>query len=134
MKKSGIILIALIYVASITIVGFLGLKAKSYNDPVYVEAIEILNDYQLSSGLKFIILRQSESGRSLQIECRVTPDDATDKKIIYSLAPGETRATIDENGLLTFADGLIKAESVKVRIYSNMDRTISEEITVYFIP
>ena len=42
MKKSVVILIGLIYVASIALVGFLGLQAKFYNDVIYLESFEIL--------------------------------------------------------------------------------------------
>ena len=45
MKKSVIILIALIYAASIAVVGFLGLQARSYNDIIYADSLEILNEY-----------------------------------------------------------------------------------------
>ena len=136
MKKSTVILIALIYVASIAIVGFLGLKAKTYNDVIYVDSIEILNEYQVDpkTGNKYIIFR-SEGGThtSLQLQCKVTPDNATDKKIIYALDPDCTTATISEDGLVTFV-GSSKPISEKVYIYSNQNTTISDEIVVYYIP
>ena len=45
MKKSVVILIGIIYVASIALVSFFGLKAKIYNAKVYAERVQILNDY-----------------------------------------------------------------------------------------
>ena len=40
MKKSVIILIGIIYIASIFVVGFFGMKVKNYNVMVYIEDIE----------------------------------------------------------------------------------------------
>ena len=44
MKKSVIILIGIIYILSIFAVSFLGLRIESFNQIVYVEKIEILNE------------------------------------------------------------------------------------------
>ncbi len=137
MKKSVVILIALIYVASIAMVGFLGLKAKSYNDVIYVESIEILTDYSVdkNTGKKFIVFESSyASDDSLKLECRVIPDNASDKKVLYSLGSDCTNATIDESGLLTFTADTSKYFSVKVYIHSNQNRTISDEILIYYVP
>ena len=137
MKKSVVILIALIYVASIAVVGFLGLKAKSYNDVIYVESLEILTDYEVdkNTGNKYIRFFSSQVGsNSLQIECRVKPDNVSDDTIIYKLDPDCTVATIDASGLLTFTQEDPTVVSAKVYIYSNQDPTIADEIIVYFIP
>ena len=135
MKKSVIILIFLIYVASIAMVGFLGLKAKSYNDIIPVDEIVILNDCRTdpSTGDRTItFVPANENDKSIQLECIVLPDNATDKKIIYQLPSGFTKATIDENGLLTFnVDGLAYAP---VRIFSSQNPTKSIEITVWRNP
>ena len=135
MKKSTVILIAIIYAASIAIVGFLGLKAKTYNDVIYVESIEILNEYRTDSktGNKYIVFDPEGEESSLQIDCRVRPDDASDKKIIYALAPDCTTATITEDGLLTFFAST-KPISAKVYIYASQNTTISDEILVYYMP
>ena len=139
MKKSVVILISLIYVASIALVGFLGLKPKTYNDVIYVESIELLCDYgyyQMSDGTKHIIFTPANSAdKHLQFKCRVVPDDASNKKVLYSI-PQTTNpvATIDQNGLLTFADGITGNKKVTVRIYSDQDRDIYDEIIVHYIP
>ena len=138
MKKSVVILIALIYAASIVLVGYLGLKAKTYNDVFPVEKIEILTEYSevRDTGEKYIIFN-SESGKNstLQFECRVLPDNATDKKIIYKLASDCTIATISENGLLTFmTDKIQSVSSLTVYIYANQNPAVQEEVIVYFIP
>jgi hypothetical protein len=137
MKKSVIILIFLIYAASIAMVGFLGLQAKSYNDVIYAESLEIINDYKVDSntGNKYIVFNPTDkSDKTLQLECKVLPDNTSDKKIIYSLDPECKTATIDENGLLTFTAETTRPISVKVYIYAHQNTTISHEILVYYVP
>ena len=138
MKKSVVILISLIYVASIVLVGYLGLKAKTYNDVFPVEQIEILTEYSevLESGEKYIVFNPKDGeDPTIQFECRALPDNATDKKIIYKLASDCTIATISEDGLLTFlTDKIHSVSSVSVYIYANQNPALQEEIVVYFIP
>jgi len=138
MKKSVVILIALIYAASIVLVGYLGLKAKTYNDVFPVERLEILTDYKEvpESGEKYIVFNPADGeAPAIQFECRALPDNATDKKIIYKLASDCTIATISEDGLLTFlTDKIQKTSSVTVYIYANQNPALQEEVVVYFIP
>lgn len=138
MKKSVVILIALIYAASIVLVGYLGLKAKTYNDVYPVERLEILNEYSEmpNTGDKYITFNPKDGEEpTLQFECRVLPDNATDKKIIYKLASDCTIATISEGGLLTFLPGRIDSvSSLTVYIYANQNPAVQEEVIVYFIP
>ena len=136
MKKSIVILIALIYVASIALVGYIGLKPKSYNDVIYVERLEILNDYDIDnkSGEKFLVFRPtSAEEKSIRIECKVYPEKAKDTKVIYKLKKEESIATIDENGLLTFTAAL-PGESVTVYIYSNQNTSIQDTIDIIYNP
>ena len=135
MKKSVVILIALIYVASIAVVGFLGLKANSYNDVIYVESIQILNDYTVpqTTRKKTIVLEQGQN--TIQINCKVIPEEASDTKIIYMLASDCTIATVDENGLLVFTDdGTQPVYSVTLYIYSHQNTTINDELLIYYLP
>ena len=134
MKKSVVILIALIYVASIVLVGYLGLKAKTYNDVIYVEMLEITTEYETSptTGEKYIVfLPESADERSIQIQAKLTPEDASDTKIIYTLEKDCTTATISEDGLLTFTTTELYT-SVKVYIYANQNTSIKDEVTVYY--
>ena len=138
MKKSVVILIALIYAASIVLVGYLGLKAKTYNDVFPVERIEILTEYSEApdTGDKYIVFKQTDGeAPTLQLECRALPDNASDKKIIYKLASDCTIATISEDGLITFlTDKIDSVSSLTVYIYANQNPAMQEEIIVYFIP
>ena len=136
MKKSVVILIALIYVASIALVGFLGLKAKTHNDIIYLESFEILNEYKVdkNTGNKFIIFYPTEGEKSLRFECKVTPEDTSDKTIIYAIDSECEFASIDKDGLLTFNDDISSPVSVKVYLYANQNPTIKDEVTVYYVP
>lgn len=114
MKKSVVILIAIIYVASIALVSFFGLKFKVFEEIVYVETVELLNtdikpapssydcDY-------YVTVQANSSGeRRYQVLHRVHPDNATDQRVDFVLNPvqtgsSEVQATIDENGLVIFS-------------------------------
>lgn len=119
MKKSVIILIALIYVASIVLVSYLGLKAKSYNDIIYPESLVIENEYYTVKGEKHIDVKANDDGTgTLQFNCKILPDDAKNKTIIYTLGDEAVKSyvTIDQNGLLT-ADELIVDTGYEFMVY-----------------
>ena len=109
MKKSVVILIAIIYVASIALVSFFGLQFKVFDEIVYSEGIEVLNIER--EGLKFsetwghyAVVDIAKNDKYV-IEARLTPETTTNKKIIYEATPSvDGLATIDENGVVTFHD------------------------------
>ncbi len=112
MKKSVIIIIALIYIASIALVGFFGLKFKVFEEVVYVNSIELLNDDILDApeGMEnfdcYVVIAPDENGnRKYQIEYRVFPDNASNKGVIFSYdkaSAEEAGITVDEFGVVTF--------------------------------
>ena len=128
MKKSVIILIGVIYIAAIALVSFFGLQAKIYNEKVYVERIEILNEYDIDDqGNKYIVFYPDENGeRKFQINYRVYPDDASTKKVDFNYDTQNTNVTIDENGVVTFK----KKGSVIVNITAKDGSGVSEKIEI----
>lgn len=99
MKKSVIICIGIIFVASIVIVNFFGMSISIYNKEIPVERIECINktdeennvivstDYK---GRKQINIKFtgpadkiSLEGTILQLQFRVYPDDASEKTLSY---------------------------------------------------
>ena len=44
MKKSVVILILVIYLVSVALVSFFGLQYKTFDEVIYTESIEFLND------------------------------------------------------------------------------------------
>ena len=113
MKKSVVILIALIYIASIALVGFFGLKFKVFEEIVYVSSIEFLNDdiQDAPEGIEdfdcYVVISPDENGnRKYQIEYRVFPDKATKKGVIFSYDEASAAVagiTVDEYGVVTFS-------------------------------
>ena len=121
MKKSVIIIIALIYVISIALVSFFGLQFKVFEEIIPVEKIEIQNSYvyngqqypkykaeanqETGETLQvpyFIIEPNSEGERLFQIEYRVYPDNATDARARFSIDETIQGVSVSEEGLVRF--------------------------------
>lgn len=121
MKKSVVILIAIIYVASIALVSFFGLQYQNFFEIVYTEQIEILGDNIKTSdqGEKYVVIfPDAEGNYSYQIQYRVHPDNATNDKVdfIYDEEKAaKSDITVDETaGVVTFPErgGTLKVKLV----------------------
>lgn len=147
MKKTTTILIAIVFVASVAIISFFGMRIKVYNQIVPVTQIECLNknDEQLNIRVKesnntTIIQTRfttpadvvSQSGTMIQLYWRVLPDDATTKDVMFVYDKTNTRATIfkNENGEETGLVLFYKPCILDVKIMSTDGRRIIKEITV----
>ena len=112
MKKSVVILIAVIYVAAIALVSFFGLQFKIFEQVIPVEKIEITNDglkYNETWGDCVFISPDSNGERKFQIKYKLTPDGATNSKVAYSTDGQNAVASVDESGLVSFqGPGMIK--------------------------
>ena len=99
MKKTTLILIAIIYVASIVLVSMLGLEAVIHTEIHPVTHIEIVNKTEGNTfvsddgnrkTIKVVFTEPGDinniegGGTVLQLEHRVFPDNATNKEIRYS--------------------------------------------------
>ena len=128
MKKSVVILIGIIYVASIALVSFFGLQAKMYNEKIYVERIEILNsDVREKDDKKFVAILPDDNGeRKYQINYRVYPDNATNSKVDFVYDTQNTNVSVDENGVVTFK----KRGAVIVQIMATDGSGIITEIEI----
>lgn len=105
MKKSVVILIAIIYVASIALVSFFGLQFKTFNEIIYTKSVELLNeDIKLAEdGTPYVIVRLGTDGTArYQIRYRVHPDNATDANVNFIYDKQNTSVSVDENGVVTF--------------------------------
>ena len=128
MKKSVVILIAIIYVASIAVVSFFGLKYKVFEEEIFVEEIRILNDglKEHEEWGKYVVIRKNENGEWLyQIECRVYPDDATNKKVKFAY-DHQSKATVTDDGIVTFSE----PDMVTVEIVPLDGSDVSAKITI----
>lgn len=111
MKKSVIILIALIYIASIALVSFFGLKFKVFDEIVYVSSIELLNtdlkeanETQKTEYDYYVVIRpNAETGeRRYQIQYRVHPDNATNQEVDFVYDQSIEGVSVSEDGIVSF--------------------------------
>ena len=102
MKKSVIILIAVIYIASIALVTFFGLKHNTFFEDKKVTDISIANEgiKYTRDGEKYIVIPMGAD--TFQIEYTVGPEDASNKNVTFVADEQSTIATVDQNGLVTF--------------------------------
>ena len=136
MKKSVVIVIALIYVAAIALVSFLGLNPKSYNDVSYVESIKVSADHEIKmiqgeDSIHFLNEFKADGTRTIQLYCEVKPENASNKKINYVLEKDNTAATVDENGLITITEP--GTQIFPVFIVSAENPSIFQKITIWAI-
>lgn len=96
MKKWTLVVIAVVYIASIVFISLFGLKAVVYNEVIPVTAIECLNESDdktevyFSSDIKVIKVPflkpgniENLSGTMVQLTQRVLPDNASNKGVKY---------------------------------------------------
>ena len=132
MKKSVVIIIAVIYGLSIIFVTLFGLKHKSFNEVIYTNKIEIIeeNADTLSSGLKYISLQPDDDGNcQYQLKWVVTPDNATNKAVTFNYDKSNPNISVDENGLVTFTN-IKKHGSITVTITSTDGTGVSDTIQI----
>ena len=123
MKKSVMIIIGIIYVASIVVINFFGMKVFVYNKTIDVEQIVCLNKTDEEKG---IVVSSFESyngetgtaitikfdkpanknlmtGTMLQLDLRVLPDNATKKELSFTSTASDEEVEFftDESGKQT---------------------------------
>lgn len=128
MKKSIILLIFVIYVASIVIIGFFGVKLASYDPVIYVKQIEILNDDLRTNadGDKYILHQFVEGELNVvTLFTKVWPENATKRNVTYSYSSND-KVEIDKIGNVIFS----APTTVTVYIRSQDGANITEKITI----
>jgi len=113
MKKINLIVIGIVFVASVVLISVFGMRIVIYNGVVPVTKIECLNETDERSTVvvdeygKLIKVKfttpgnESDlSGTILQIKYRVYPDDATNKKVkfVFNRNLKNVKMATDENG------------------------------------
>lgn|SRR5574344_38051 len=147
MKKSVVMMIAIIYIASIVVVSLFGMKISVYNEDIPVTQILCTNktdaennvqviddDGERTIKIKFVESANAEklTGTMLYIEHRVLPDNATNKIVKYVYSENQNvefykDTTGAENGLILFHGKAI----IDVTIMSTDLRKISTKITIW---
>ncbi len=113
MKKSVVILILVIYLASVALVSFFGLQYKTFDEVIYTERIEFLNeDIQENNDGSYYARAKKDESTGLwvyQIKYRVYPDNASNKEVDFQYDPQKTGVTVDtETGIVTFEGGVLE--------------------------
>ena len=148
MKKSTLIVIGIIYIASIVIISVFGLKAVVWDVVTPVTAIECLNETDdkctvtEEDGKKFIKIKFDEPGKlengvptgtMLQLYWRVLPDNATNKEVRFVYNTELTRVNFIKNndgtelGLILFS-GKVKLD---LSIVSTDGTRVVEDIIIW---
>ena len=79
---------------------------KNFDEDILVTEIEILNDglKEHETWGKYVVIPKNENGEWLyQIEYRVYPDDATNKKVEF-IYDHQSKATVTDDGIVTFSE------------------------------
>ena len=128
MKKSVVIIIALIYIASIALVSFFGLQYKVFDEVIPVERVEITNEGQKPSETHgdYIVIRPNEKGeRRFKIDYHVYPENASNTTVDFAYEQVDY-ATVDEYGVVTFTSPGV----LKVRIIATDGSNAEDTITI----
>lgn len=126
MKKSVVIIIALIYVASIALVSFFGLQFKVFEEVIPVERVEITNEgqkYSESLGDYIVIYPNEKGERRVKIDYHVYPNEATNTAVDFAYEEVDY-ATVDEYGVVTFTTPGVLKVRVIAKDGSNAEDTI----------
>ncbi len=138
MRKSVLFLILVIYLISVVVVTFFGMKARMDQFQIYMNRIEITSFDQKVGDDKYLIVKynETEGYTSLFIEYEYGPTEATfPEKIKFTLSnntyvddDGNTQyyATISQMGELTF----FKKKAVKVTLTTTDGSKLSDTVTV----
>lgn len=111
MKKSTIILIGLIYFASVILVGVYGLQYKQFNQIVYATSVEVTNptdkfatDPSTGEQIKtYIIYKDEDTGlRQFQIDWRIEPIETVTNKKVRFIYESSSNYTVSDTGLVEF--------------------------------
>ena len=111
MKKSVVILIAVVYIAAVALVSFFGIQAELLEETIYVNKIEIVNkDVTVKDGQKSVdVYFNGNETVEYQLDWRVYPTNATNTNVVFNYDEQKTFVSVDENGLVTFTrPGVIK--------------------------
>lgn len=145
MKKSTLIIIALVYVASIVIISLFGMRAYVYTEVIPVMHIECLNstdaksEVYYSGDMKVIKVkfttpgdRETLTGTMLQLSYRVTPDNATNKEVKFVYTENKRAEFVkDENGrdlgLILFTGEVV----LKIKIMATDGSKVYTEFVVW---
>ena len=122
MKKSTIILIGLIYFASIILVGIYGLQYKTFNQIVYATSVEVINEPDKLATVEgsdekiktYFVYKDKDTGlRQFQIEWHIQPIETVTNKNVRFIYESGKGFTVSDTGLVEFTKSGVVA-NIKV--------------------
>lgn len=146
MRKSTIIFIVVIYIASITVISLFGMKMSVYNEFIPVSSILCLNETEdgvevlynnnntvLKTKFEQPYDKATQTGTMIQLYWRVEPDNATikDVKFIYDKNNSRVEFYKTEEGEYTGLVLFYKKTMIDVKIMSTDGRRVYKEVTLW---
>lgn len=130
MKKSVALIIAAVFLASIAVVGFFGMKIVSYNSKVYITEIRLTNpELQTRADGSHYMTFEYRDDLAIPFTFEVSPDNATDRNAVA------VRITYQsDEGLAELVSGNIlisKPGSLIVRVSSTDGKNVSVSCDIY---
>lgn len=130
MKKSVVILILIIYIASVALVSFFGLQYKTFDEVIYTNKIEFLNEdiKTADDGTLYAVVRKDEATGlwKYQLQWRVYPDNATNSAVDFIYDTQTPGVTVDAaTGLITFERKGALTVTLKPKDGSNISATLT---------
>lgn len=133
MKKSFIIIIMAIYLASIIFIGFFGIELSSYNQTFYVNQITITNDNYNATTNRIIATYQPYNPQTdlynpniVQLEWRVYPENASNR--VVSFTSDSAKATVNSMGTVIFSS----PGTAKITIRSTDGADAKTDVIIWF--
>lgn len=130
MKKSVLLIVSIIYIISIVIVGFIGIKPKVFNEKIYVQDIVFRFDENLKEGesdnpdIDYYFTIKNVENLTFTITAQVVPNNATNKECTFAKAD-ESKTFYDVS---TKYEGEATTATIQC-IGSNLLRTISLKVS-----
>jgi hypothetical protein len=132
MKKSVILIIFAVYILSICVVGFFGIKVRMYNETINVESIQI-TEVKLADGTN-VEIKPDKSGKPSALYFCKNSGETVTFKIYYQINPANaTDPTVsllyddsNPNVLVTKASG----ESAILVTFTNVTMPVSLNLTI----
>ena len=146
MKKSTIMFIVVIYIASITIISLFGMKMSVYNEFIPVTSILCLNETEdgvevINSNHSTILKtkfeepydKATQTGTMIQLYWRVEPDNASVKNVKFIYDENNSRVEFyqTEDGEYTGLVLFYKKSMIDVKIMSTDGRRVYKEVTLW---
>lgn len=152
MNKATLIIIAIVFIGSIALINLFGMEMSVYNEDIPVASILCINesdervqvidrpnqDLQLKTTFTEAYNKDTNEGTFIQIQYRVLPDNASNKKVKFSgFNESDSRYEFYKNEETGEYTGLVlfyKPATVPVTITSTDGRRVVKKVILRVLP